>query len=127
MCGRALTQVQGEVDRIGVLDPVKHGLALPPCVLLVPVEVRQEAGVVAQLRIGGVAEAAGARRARLHAVLLGRRAAHVGRHHCAVEGDVLELGHAAARGALPVVAGVHCGPDEEVTLQMEGEQKAQER
>lgn len=46
-----LTQVQGEVDRIGVLDPVKHGLALPPCVLLVPVEVRQEAGVVAQLRI----------------------------------------------------------------------------
>lgn len=47
----ALTQVQGEVDRIGVLDPVKHGLALPPCVLLVPVEVRQKAGVVAQLGI----------------------------------------------------------------------------
>lgn len=44
----ALTKMQGDVDRIGVLDTIEHGLALPPCGLIIPVEVCQKAGVVAQ-------------------------------------------------------------------------------
>lgn len=116
--------MEGEVDRIGMLDAVVHGLALPPRVLLAPVEVCQEAGVVAPLRVRRVTAVARARRARLHAVVLGRGAAHVGRHHRAVEGEVLEFGHAAARGApLLIVAGVHRGPDEEVAVQVKGEQE----
>lgn len=127
LSGWTLTQVQGEVDRIWVLDAEIHGLALPPGALLVPVEVRQQGGVVAPLRVRRIALVAGARRPRLHAVLLGRRAAHVRRHHGAVEGDVLELGHAATRGPLFIVAGVHGCPDEEVAAEVEGEEKAQER
>ena len=123
----ALTQVEGEVDRIWVLDPIEHGLALPPRRLLVPVEVRQEAGVVAQLRVRRVAVVAGARGARLHAVVLGGGAAHVGRLHRVIEGDVLELGQAAAGEAVLIVAGVHRGPDKEVAVEMKGEQKGREK
>lgn len=125
--GWTLTQVQGEVDGIRVLDAKIHGLALPPGALVVPVEVRQQGGVVAPLGVRRVALVAGARRPRLHAVLLGRRAARVRRHRGAVEGDVLEFGHAAARGPLVVVAGVHGCPDEEVALEVQGEEEAQER
>lgn len=123
---RALTQVEGEVDGTWVLDTIVHGLALPPRGLLVPVEVCQEAGAVAQVRMGRVAVAARARGAGLHAVVLGRRAAHVGRHHRAIEGDVLKLGHAAARPALLVDAGVHRGPSEEAAVQMKREQQGRE-
>ena len=123
-CCCALTQVEGEVDRIGVLDAIVHGRALPPCALLAPVEVRQEAGVVAQLRVWRVAAVARARRARLHAVVLRWGAAHVGCHHRPIEGEVFELGHAAARGALLlIVAGVHRGPGGEVAVQMKREQE----
>lgn len=67
-----LTQVQGEVDRVWVLDPIEHGLALPPGVLLAAVEVRQESGAVVQPRLGGVAAVAGARHAHLRAVFFWR-------------------------------------------------------
>lgn len=104
-----LTQVQGEVDRVWVLDPIEHGLALPPGVFLAAVEVREEAGAVAQPRLGGVAAVAGASHAHLHAVFFRRRATRVGRLHAAIEGQVLEFGHAASWGPFLVVAGVHGG------------------
>lgn len=59
--GWTLTQMQGEVDRIWVLDAKIHGLALPPSALLVPVEVSQEGGVVAPLWVRCIALVAGAR------------------------------------------------------------------
>lgn len=125
--GWTLTQVQGEVDRIGVLDAEIHGLALPPSALLVPVEVCQEGGVVAPLRVRCVALVAGARWPRLHAELLRWGAAHVRRHHGAIEGDVLKPGHAAAQAPLLIIAGVHGRPGEEVVAELKGEEKAQER
>lgn len=59
--GWTLTQVQGEVDRIRVLDAEIHGLALPPSALLVPVEVCQEGDVMAPLWVRCIAQVAGAR------------------------------------------------------------------
>lgn len=49
MC--ALTEVKGEVHGVGVLDTKVHGLTLPPRGLLIPVEVCQEVGIVAQVWI----------------------------------------------------------------------------
>lgn len=125
--GWTLTQVQGEVDRIRVLNAKIHRLALPPSALLVPVEVCQEGGIVAPLRVRCVALVAGARWPRLHAVFLRWGAAHVRYHHGAIEGNVLKLGHAAAWGPLLVIAGVHGRPDKEVAVEMKGKEKAQER
>lgn len=119
--------MQGEVYRIWVLDAKIHGLALPPGALLIPVEVRQEGGVVAPLRVCCVALVAGARRPRLHAVFLRWGATHIRCHHGAIEGDVLKLGHAAARGPLLVIAGVHGRPDEEVAAEVKGEENAKEK
>lgn len=126
MCCCALTQVQGEVDRIGILDTIVHGLALPPRGLLTPVEVCQEAGIVAQVWVWRVTMVARACWARLHAVVLRWGTADVWRHHSTIERDVLKLGHAAAWVAL-VVAGVHCSPDKEVAVEVKREQKAQKR
>jgi len=123
-----LTQVEGEVDRSGVLDAVVHGLALPPRGLLVPVEVRQEAGAVAQVRRRRVAVVAGARGAGLHAVVFGRGAARVGRHRGAIEGHVLEPGQAAARRAVLVHARVHGGAgEEEVAVGMQKKEQREKR
>lgn len=119
--------MQGEVYRIRMLDAKIHGLALPPGALLIPVEVGQEGGVVTALRVRCVALVAGARWPRLHAEFLRRGAAHIRYHHGAIEGDVLKLGHAAARGALLVIAGVHGRSDQEVAAKMKGEEKAKER
>lgn len=110
-----------------MLDAKIHGLALPPGALLIPVEVGQEGGVVTALRVRCVALVAGARWPRLHAEFLRRGAAHIRYHHGAIEGDVLKLGHAAARGALLVIAGVHGRSDQEVAAKMKGEEKAKER
>lgn len=119
--------MQGEVYRIWVLDAKIHGLALPPGALLIPVEVRQEGGVVAPLRVCCVTLVAGARGPRLHAVFLRWGATHIRCHHGAIEGDVFKLGHAAARGPLLVIAGVHGRLDEEVAAEVKGEQKAKEK
>ena len=108
-----LTQVKGDVDRVGVLHPVEHGLALPPGGLLVRVEVCEQASAVAVLGVGGVTAVAEPRGARLHAVVLRWRAARVGHQHAAVEGGVFKLGHAAAGPPVVIVAGVHGPPDQE--------------
>lgn len=126
MCCCALTQVQGEVDRIGVLDTIVHGLTLPPRVLLTPVEVCQEGGIVAQVWVWRVTMVARARWTGLHTVVLRWGTADVWRHHSTIERDVLKLGHATAWVAL-VIAGVHCGPDKEVAVEVKREQKAQKR
>lgn len=47
-CNCGLTQVEGQVDRVGVLNTIEHRLALPPRGFLVRVEVCQQAGVVAE-------------------------------------------------------------------------------
>lgn len=103
----SLTQVQGEVDRAGVLHSVKHGLALPPGGLLVAVEVSQVGDVVVQLGVSCVALVAGAHGAGLHAVVLGGKTAHVGGHHRLVEGCVLKLWNTSAGRPQFIVAGVH--------------------
>lgn len=111
---RALTEVQGEVDGVGVLDARQHGLALPPGGFLLVVVVGQVDGAVV---VPGVASVADVARlcdpggARLDAVLLGRRTTGVGRYHRHVERGVHELGHAALRGVPLVRALVHGGAD----------------
>lgn len=110
--GPALTQVQGEVDGVGVLDPRQHGLALPPSGVLLVVVVRQVHGSVLVPRVASVADVAGlgdAGGAGLDAVLLRGGAAGVGGHHGGVEGGVHELRHAALRSAALVRALVHGG------------------
>lgn len=95
-----LTEVQGEVDGVRVLDARQHGLALPPGGVLLVVVVGQVHGAVVVPGVPGVADVAGLcdpGGAGLHAVLLGRRAAGVGRHHRDVKSGVNELGHAALR------------------------------
>lgn len=121
-----LTKVKGEIDGIGVLDAVEHGLTLPPRGLLVPVEVSQLAGVVTQLRVFCVTVVTGARGAGLHAVVLRCGTADVGRLNRAVKGHVLKLGHAATGNAVFVIAGVHRGPDQKGKVQMKGEHQGQE-
>lgn len=104
----APTQVERDVDRVGMLDAEGHGLALPPGALLLAVEVGEERGVVVQQRVGGVAalaQLAGIARAHLQAVILGRRAARVADQRDAAESGVLEDGHAAAGLPPGVVAG----------------------
>lgn len=86
-----------------MLDATEHGLTLPPRGVIVPVEVRQQSSAATERRVRRVADVAGARRSRLHAVLLRRGAAHVGRDDGVIEGDVLELGHAAAGVSLVIV------------------------
>lgn len=104
----ALTQAQGDVDGVGVLDAKGHGLALPPGALLLAVEVGEEGGVVVAPGVGGVAavaQGAGVLAAHVQAVILRGRPAGVGGLHGPAEGGVLEVGHAAAGLAPRVPAG----------------------
>lgn len=69
----ALTQVEGEVDGVGVLDAKGHGLALPPGTFLLAVEVGEEGDVVVVLGVAGIAAVAqgtGMAGAHLQAVFL---------------------------------------------------------
>lgn len=69
----ALTQVEGDVDGVGVLDAEGHGLALPPGAFLLAVEIGEEGGVVVVPGVGGiaaVAQGAGVAGAHLQAVVL---------------------------------------------------------
>lgn len=105
-----LTEVQGEVDGVRVLDARQHGLALPPGSVLLVVVVGQVHGAVVVPRVLGVADVAGLGDpggAGLDAVLLRRGAAGVGRHHRHVERGVHELRHAALRRAALVRTLVH--------------------
>lgn len=95
----ALTQAQGDVDRVGVLDAEGHGLALPPGALLLAVEVGEEGGVVVVPGVAGVAavaQGAGVLGAHVQAIILRGGPARVGGLHGPAEGGVLEDGHAAA-------------------------------
>lgn len=110
MEGGVLTEVQGEVDGVGVLDARQHGLALPPGGILLVVVVGQVDRAVLVPAVLGVADVAGLGDpggAGLDAVFLRRGAAGVGRHHRHVESGVDELGHAALRSALLVLTFVH--------------------
>lgn len=108
-----LTQVQREVDGVGVLHPGQHGLALPPGGVGLVVVVGQEGCPVLQVGLPGVAQVTGLGdpgHPGLHTVLLGRSPARVGGHHGHVEGGVDELGHAALRSPALVRALVHGCP-----------------
>lgn len=113
VCGD-LTEVQGEVDGVRVLDARQHGLALPPSGVLLVVVVGQVHGAVVVPGVPGVADVAGLGDpggAGLHAVLLGRRAAGVGRHHGHVKSGVHKLRHAALRRAPLVRTFIHGSAD----------------
>lgn len=118
-CGsdrRGLTEVQGQVNGVGVLDPRQHGLALPPGGVLLVVVVGQVHGAVVVPGIPGIADVAGLSDpggSGLDAVLLRRRAAGVGRHNGHIEGGVDELWHAALRVATIVRTFIHGSPDTE--------------
>lgn len=95
----ALTQVQGDVDGVGVLDAEGHGLALPPGALLLAVEVGEERGVVVAPGVAGVAavaQGAGVLGSHVQAIILRGRPARVGGQDGPAESGVLEVGHAAA-------------------------------
>lgn len=95
----ALTQAQGDVDGVGVLDAKGHGLALPPGALLLAVEVGEERGVVVAPGVAGVAavaQGAGVLGPHVQAIILRGRPARVGGLDGPAEGGVLEDGHAAA-------------------------------
>lgn len=93
-----LAEIQREVNLIGELDPLEHGLRLPPRMVVVVVEIRQVLGGVGELGHVGIADLArllGAVAARLEAVFLrALLAARVGHLHAPVEGCIHELGHA---------------------------------
>lgn len=104
----ALTQMKGDVDRVGVLDAESHGLALPPSALLLAVEVSEEGSVVVAPGVGGiaaVAQGAGVAGAHLQAVVLRGGTARVGGLDGPAKGSVLKDRHAAAGLALGVPAG----------------------
>lgn len=117
--------MQRKVDPVWVLYPIIHGLALPPRLVVVIIEIRQIVGGMGQLRLRRVAQLARLLRlgdARLEAVLgrsLGGLAAGVGRLDAHVEGGVHELGDAPQRppelvlaAALLVPSGVDFGEDQ---------------
>lgn len=108
----ALTQVQGQVDGVRVLDAGQHGLALPPGGVGLVVVVGEVVGAVLQVRLAAVAQVAGLGDpgdAGLDAVLLGRGAAAVRGHYGHVKSRVDKFGHAALRPAA-LQALVHGGP-----------------
>lgn len=107
-----LTEMQGEVDGVRVLDARQHGLALPPGGVQVVVVVGQVQGTVVVPGVVGVADVAGlgdAGGAGLDTILLRRGAAGVGGRHRHVERGVNKLGHAALRRVALIRALVHGG------------------
>lgn len=110
---KSFSQVQREVDGVGVLHAGQHGLALPPGGVGLVVVVGQEGCPVLQVGLPGVAQVTGLGdpgHPGLHTVLLRRSPARVGGHHGHVEGGVDELGHAALRPPALVRALVHGCP-----------------
>lgn len=106
----SLTQVQREVDGVGVLHPSQHSLALPPGGVGLVVVVGQEGCPVLQVLLAGIAQVTGlgdSGDSSLHAVLLGRSPTRVGSHHGHVEGGINKLRHAALRPAAFIRALVH--------------------
>lgn len=110
----SLTQVQREVDGVGVLHPGQHSLALPPGGVGLVVVVGQEGCPVLQVLLAGVAQVTGlsdSGHPSLHAVLLGRSPTRVGSHHGHIEGGINKLRHAALRPPALIRALVHGRPD----------------
>lgn len=99
--------MQSEIDRIRILNSIEHRLALPPGVLFIRVEVRQVSGVVVQFQIERVTVVTRPRGARLHAVILGRDAAHVWNNHGTIKGCVLKFRQATVRVVLLIITRVH--------------------
>lgn len=95
-----LTQVEGKVDLVGVLDGFKHGLGLPPRLVFVVVEVGEVLRGMG-LRSSGITDLTRllcARRTRLHAELRGAFfATRVGGLHKHIKGRVLETRYASLR------------------------------
>jgi hypothetical protein len=91
--GRVLTQVEGEVDLVGVLDGLKHRLRLPPRLVLIVVEVGEVGRRVClgPRAVTHLARLLGAGSTRLHTEL-GRTllAAGVGGLYEDTEGRILE-------------------------------------
>lgn len=95
-----LTQVEGKVDLVGVLDGFKHGLGLPPRLVFVVVEVGEVLRGMG-LRSSGITDLTRllcARRTRLHAELRGAFfATRVGGLHKHIKSRVLESRDASLR------------------------------
>lgn len=111
---KSLSQVQREVDGVGVLHPGQHSLALPPGGVGLVVVVGQEGCPVLQVELAGVAQVTGlgdSGHSSLHAVLLGWSPTRVGSHHGHIEGGINKLRHAALRPAALIRALVHGRPD----------------
>jgi hypothetical protein len=90
--------VERQVDLAGVLDPLIHGVRLPPRLVLVVIEVRQVGRRVClwPRTVAHLARLLGAGRTRLHAELCrALLAASVGGLYQDVEGCVLEARNAS--------------------------------
>jgi hypothetical protein len=96
--GAFLTQFERQVDLVGELYPLEHGLGLPPGGLVLVVEVGEVPGVVI-VRVANFAGFPEARDAGLHAIFyFPLVSARVRRLHQKVESCILEFRYTPLEG-----------------------------